>query len=131
MAGTKGQESQEFTSEQLKAELIEIKERLGSLETIASLANREIVEKYVTAVLKGDEKKALMCECEVPHTKKELVENLGHGSSQALDYHLTPLRQTDLIHETRNNSGIQIFEWSKLFRNLPKATRDRLIGKKI
>jgi DNA-binding transcriptional ArsR family regulator len=132
VAGTKGRETQEFTSEQLKAELIEIKERLGSLETIASLANREIVEKYVTGVLKNDaKKKALMRACESSRSRTELKESLGFESPQALDYHLTPLRETDLIHESRNNSGVQIFEWSKLFKHLPKATRDRLIGKSL
>ena len=37
----------EVSSEQLKIELIEIKERIGALETIASISNKEAVEKWV------------------------------------------------------------------------------------
>jgi hypothetical protein len=129
MAGTRTKDSQEFTSDQLRAELIEIKERLGSLETIASLANREIVETYVTTVLKGDAtKKKIMRACQVAQTRNELKENLSFESSQALDYHLNPLRDNDLLHENRNASNNQVFEWSKLFKHLPKATRERLLS---
>lgn len=129
MAGTRGKESQEFTSDQLKAELVEIKERLGSLETIASLGNREIVEKYVKDLLKNDSKKKdLMKACETPRSRNELKERFGFESPQALDYHLTPLRHNDLIHEERNASGTQVFSWSKLFKHLPRATRERLLS---
>jgi hypothetical protein len=37
----------EVSSDQLKAELIEIKERLGALETIASISNKTVVEAFV------------------------------------------------------------------------------------
>jgi hypothetical protein len=37
----------EVSSDQLRAELIEIKERVGALETIASISNRVEVEKYI------------------------------------------------------------------------------------
>jgi len=128
MAGTRTKDSQEFTSDQLKAELIEIKERLGSLETIASLANREIVEKYVATVLKNDaRKKQIMTACQEPQTRNTLKEKLSFESAQALDYHLNPLRHNDLLHESRNESNIQAFQWSKLFKHLPKLTRDRLL----
>jgi hypothetical protein len=37
----------EVSSAQLRAELIEIKERVGALETIASISNKDVVEKFV------------------------------------------------------------------------------------
>lgn len=129
MAGTRTKDGQEFTSDQLKAELVEIKERLGSLETIASLANREIVEAYVRGVLKDDaKKKEIMKVCREPVTRQFLKETFGYESPQALDYHLNPLRHSDLLHETRNDANTQLFQWSKLFKHLPKATRERILG---
>src|SRR5438046_4862987 len=52
----------EVSSDQLKAELTEIKERVGALETIASISNGQVVEAYVRQHLKGDKGKQIMTE---------------------------------------------------------------------
>jgi len=130
MAGTRITDSQEFTSDQLRAELIDIKERVGSLETISSLAHREIIEAYVISILKNDPtKKNIMKACEQPMTRAAIREKFSSlKSDQAVDYHLNPLRHSALIHEGRNEAYAQVFQWSKMFRNLPKATRNHLLG---
>lgn len=110
----------EVASDQLKAELIEIKERVGALETIASISNRPVVEAFVRSHLTTEIRQRVMKGCEQPRTKNDLVSSLGFQSVQALDYHLTPLREADLIHQRSDDDGIQTFEWSKLFKGLPK-----------
>jgi len=44
----------EVSSDQLKNELTEIKDRVSALETIATISNRPVVEAYVRAELKTD-----------------------------------------------------------------------------
>src|ERR1700730_18505922 len=87
----------EVSSDQLKAELIEIKERVGALETIASISNRQVVEAYVREHLKTDKGKQIMMECAEPRTREQLISKFDFKSAAALDYHLTPLREDDLI----------------------------------
>jgi hypothetical protein len=129
MAGTRIKDSQEFTSDQLRAELIDIKERVGSLETISSLAHREVIEAYISGILKNDaKKKSIMKACEQPLTRNTIRERFSFASDQAVDYHLTPLRHSALIHEGLNAENAQVFQWSKMFRNLPRATRDRMLS---
>jgi DNA-binding transcriptional ArsR family regulator len=110
----------EVASDQLKAELVEIKERLGALETIASISNRTVVEALVRSHLTTKLRRKVMKECKEPRTKNELVLKLGFASVQALDHHLTPLREADLIHQRSDDDGVLTFEWSKLFKGLPK-----------
>lgn len=110
----------EVSSDQLKAELVEIKDRISALETIASLANRSVVEGWVKGSLKTDKAKLLMKECTEPRTREYLVEKLGFASAQALDYHLKPLREDDLLRQHFDDDGTQTFEWSNLFKRLPK-----------
>jgi hypothetical protein len=116
----------EVSSDQLKSELIEIKERLSALETIASVSNRKEVETYVRSCLtaKG---KLVMKECEEPRTKECLISKLGFASAQALDYHLTPLRRDDLIQQHVDDDGTNTFEWSNLFRRLPIKTLKKIL----
>jgi len=106
----------------LRAELIEIKERVGALETIASIFNKSVVEAFVQSHLTSEQRRRIMRECEQPQNKNDLVSKLGFASVQALDYHLSPLREADLIHQRTDDFGIQTFEWSKLFRGLAKKT---------
>ena len=112
----------EVASDQLKAELIEIKERVGALETIASISNKDVVEGYVRGALTSNRAKQIMSECEQPRTKEDLVAKFEFASTQALDYYLTPLRESDLIRHQFDADGTQRFEWSNLFRRLPKRT---------
>jgi len=118
----------EVYSDQLKAELIEIKERLGALETIASISNRQVVEVYVREHLKTDKGKQIMKECSEPRTREQLMSKFDFKSAAALDYHLTPLREDDLIRHRFNEDGTQTFEWSNLFRRLPKKTLKQILG---
>jgi SOS-response transcriptional repressor LexA len=110
-------------------ELIAIKERLGALETIASISNRAVVEAYVRNHLTTDKGRQIMKECEQPRTREYLVSQLGFASTQALHYHLNPLREADLIRQRFDDDGAQTFEWGNLFKRLPKkALREILDG---
>jgi DNA-binding transcriptional ArsR family regulator len=116
----KKKDSVEVASDQLKGELIEIKERVGALETIASISNRPVVEAFVRSHLTTAKGKQIMRECEQPQTRKDLMSKLGFANAPALDYHLTPLRENHLIRQHFDEDGTQTFEWSDLFRRLPK-----------
>ena len=117
----------EITSEQVTAQLIEIKERIGSLETITSLANRETVEKQARSHLTTPQRREIMKKCEEPHTREQLRAELKFENIQALDHHLRPLREADLIHQRTDNAGKPTFEWSKLFKSLPKTTKKAIL----
>jgi len=118
----------EISSEQLKAELIEIKERIGSLETIATISNRAVVEQHVRAHLKSTQARRIMRECSEPRTRADLMTKLGYKTPQALDHHLGPLRDNNLIHQHfEENGSIQTFECSKLFRQLSKTTQKEIL----
>ncbi|HEY4932846.1 MAG TPA: hypothetical protein VII23_14850 [Terriglobales bacterium] len=117
----------EITSDQLTAELIAIKERIGSLETITSLANRDVVEKQARQHLTTAQRKEIMRKCEVPHTREHLKKELKFESMQALDFHLRPLRDADLIHQHTDGAGKPTFEWSKLFNSLSKTTKKHIL----
>ncbi len=121
-------DSVEVSSDQLKAELIAIKERLGALETIASISNRQVVEVYVREHLKTDKGKQILKECEEPRTRDYLIKKFVFNSAAALDYHLTPLREADLIRQRFDDDGtIQTFEQSNLFKRLPKSSVRKLL----
>ena len=128
MAGTTKAESVEIKSDQLRSELVEIKERLGALETIAGLANRAEVEALARRVISDSRKKQIMSACASPKTRAELVEVLGFESTQALDYHLTTLKDGEMIHQGFTEKNKQNFGWSKLFSNLPKRTREAILA---
>jgi DNA-binding transcriptional ArsR family regulator len=118
----------EISSDQLKAELIEIKERIGSLETIATISNKAIVEQHVRGLLKSKQAKQIMKECSVPRTREYLMATLKFNNPPALDYHLGPLRENNLIHQHFDDDGrIQTFECSKLFRQLTKKAQKEVL----
>jgi DNA-binding transcriptional ArsR family regulator len=117
----------EVNSDQLTAELIEIKERIGSLETITSLANRAVVEAQARNHLTTPQRRKIMQKCEEPHTREQLRTELNFENVQALDHHLRPLREADLIHQRTNSAGKPTFEWSKLFKSLSKATKKSIL----
>jgi hypothetical protein len=117
----------EITSDQVTAELIEIKERIGSLETITSLANRDVVEKQARSHLTTPQRRDIMKKCQEPHTREQLRTELNYVSLQALDNHLRPLRDADLIHQRGEGLAKPTFEWSKLFKSLSKATQKAIL----
>jgi hypothetical protein len=122
-------DSVEVSSDQLKAELIAIKERLGALETIASISNRQVVEVYVREHLKTDKAPQIMKECEEPRTRAQLMKKFSFKSAAALDYHLTPLREADLLRQRFDEHGTtQTFEQSNLFKRLPKSTVKKILN---
>jgi hypothetical protein len=124
---SKKKDGVEVASDQLRAELIEIKERVGALETIASISNRSVVEAYVRSHLTTEKGRQIMNECAEPRTREQLIATLGFASAQALDYHLTPLREDDLIRQHFADDGTQTFEWSNLFKRLPKKTLKQIL----
>jgi hypothetical protein len=120
----------EVKSGSIEAELVEIKERLGSLETIASLSNSKVVAEYARNYLTSPQRLSLMGHCEAEQTKEQLKVAMNLNSTNAVDIHLKPLREADLIHQRQNDDGLLEFEWSKLFKSLPKASRNALLGRK-
>ena len=118
----------EVTSDPLKAELIAIKDRLNAIETIASISNRSVVEKFVRDHLTSSKAKLIMMECEEPRTRKYLIAHFKFASPAALDYHLKPLREADLLRQNIDDDGTQTFEWSNLFKRLPKATLKNILA---
>lgn len=117
----------EVSSDQLRAELTEIKERVGALETIASISNRKVVEDYVRSQIKTDKARAIMKECAEPRTREYLVSKCGFNSGPALDHHLKPLREADLIQQRFDDDGSLRLEWSNLFKRLPKKTLSAIL----
>lgn len=111
----------EVSSGPLQDELVAIKERLNAIETIQSISNAAVVRKYVEEHLTTHRAKDIMSECEEPRTRAHLVSKLGFNSGQALDYHLTPLREADLLRPRIEADGTVYMEWSNLFRRLPKS----------
>jgi DNA-binding transcriptional ArsR family regulator len=118
----------EVTSESLEDELVAIKDRLSAIETIASISNASVVKKYVEDHLKNEKGKAIMRACAEPRTRSQLRLMLGFNSEQALDHHLRPLREADLLRQRKEDNGTRVLEWSNLFRRLPKSTLRTLIG---
>ena len=128
MTKRKKTDNLEVSSDQLKGELIEIKERVGAIETITSLAHRPEVEKLVRQHVTSEKARQIMNACAEPRTREYLIKTYGHNSAAALDYHLTPLRENHLIRQHFDDDGTQTFEWSNLFRQLPKATRTKILA---
>lgn len=121
-----GSANVEVTSQQLLNELIEIKDRVGALENVAGIANQEILVKYFGGVLNTDQRRKIMAACETPQTRDQLIAKFNFNSPQALKFHLNPLRE-GLIHETHSD-GITFFEWSLLFKRLPKKEKEKLLA---
>lgn len=122
------QDSIEVSSQSLRDELVAIKDRLNAIETIQSISNAEVVKQYVQEHLKTKDAKKIMRECEEPRTRSYLQTTFGYKSGQALDHHLRPLREADLLREKVEKDGTLLFEWSNLFRRLPKATTKSILG---
>jgi hypothetical protein len=120
--------SLEVTSEQLLNELKEIKDRVGALENVAGIVNQEALVKFFGEMLTNDQRRQIMVACFEPQTREQLVTKLKYNSVPALDYHLKPLRE-GLIHETHSD-GVTMFEWSLLFKRLPKKKREALLETK-
>ncbi len=118
----------EVTSDSLKAELSAIKDRLSAIETIESISNASVVKKYVEDHL-TEKGIAIMAECEEPKTRAHLKEKFNFNNLPALDYHLKPLREADLLRAKVDDDGTTFFEWSNLFRRLPKSTLKAILGK--
>jgi len=120
----------EVASQQLHDELIAIKDRLNAIESIQSIANRDSVKGYVADFLKTQNSKDIMRECEYPRSKDDLAKKLGHNSTQALDRYLQPLKRADLLRREVGEDGTIVFDWSNLFRRLPKSTIKSLLEEK-
>lgn len=99
-----------------------IKDRLSAIETIESISNAPVVRKYVEGHLKTKRAREVMKACEEPRTRSFLREKLRFNSPQALDHHLRPLREADLLRQTVQEDGTIVLEWSNLFRRLPKSS---------
>lgn len=115
-------DSVEVSSQSLQDELVAIKDRLNAIETIQAVSNAPEVKKYVEEHLKTKDAKKIMKECETPQTRSYLQAHFNFKSGPALDYHLKPLREADLLRPKVEEDGTIVFEWSNLFRRLPKST---------
>lgn len=121
-------DSVEVSSRSLEDELIAIKDRLSAIETIQSISNAKVVEEYVQKHLTTDKARPIMRECGTPRTRGHLKSHFGFNSDAALDHHFKPLREADLIRQRVENDGTLVFEWSNLFRRLPKSSIRSLLG---
>lgn len=115
-------DSLEVSSQSLHDELVAIKDRLSALETIQSISNAIAVKQYVQEHLKTKDAKKIMKECDEPRTRSHLQATFNYNSKQALDHHLKPLREADLVRQKVEDDGTIVLEWSNLFRRLPKST---------
>jgi hypothetical protein len=118
----------EVSSQPIQDELVAIKDRLNAIETIQSISNATVVKAYVQEHLKTKDAKKIMKECGEPKTKSHLQTTFGYNSKQALDHHLRPLREADLLRQKVEEDGTVVFEWSNLFRRLPKSTIKSILG---
>jgi DNA-binding transcriptional ArsR family regulator len=118
----------EVSSQSIQDELIAIKDRLNAIETIQSISNAAVVKQYVHEHLKTKDAKKIMKECEEPRTRSHLQTSFGYKSGQALDHHLKPLREADLLREKIEGDRTIVLEWSNLFRRLPKSTIKSILG---
>lgn len=118
----------EVSSQPIQDELAAIKDRLSAIETIQSISNAAVVKQYVQEHLKTKDAKKIMKECEEPKTRSHLQTKFGYNSGQALDHHLKPLREADLLRQKVEGGGTIVFEWSNLFRRLPKSTIRSILG---
>jgi hypothetical protein len=111
----------EVSSQSLQDELVAIKDRLNAIETIQSISNASVVKEYVEEHLKTKDAKKIMKECDTPRSRAHLQSHFGYKSGPALDYHLKPLREADLLRQQIAEDGSIVLEWSNLFRRLPKS----------
>jgi DNA-binding transcriptional ArsR family regulator len=118
----------EVSSQPIQDELAAIKDRLNAIETIQSISNAAVVKQFVQEHLKTKDAKRIMKECEEPKTRSQLQTTFGYKSGQALDHHLKPLREADLIRQKIEGDRTIVFEWSNLFRRLPKSTIRSILG---
>jgi DNA-binding transcriptional ArsR family regulator len=118
----------EVSSQPLQDELAAIKDRLSAIETIQSISNAAVVKQYVQEHLTTKDAKKIMAGCETPRSKSHLLSTFGYKSKPALDHHLKPLREADLLREKINEDGTIVFEWSNLFRRMPKSAIKSILG---
>lgn len=112
----------EVSSQPIQDELAAIKDRLSAIETIQSISHATVVKQYVQDHLVTKDARKIMKECEEPKTKSHLQVKFGYNSKPALDHHLKPLREADLLRQKVEDDGTIVFEWSNLFRRLPRST---------
>jgi hypothetical protein len=120
--------SLEVSSQSIQDELVAIRDRLSAIETIQAISNASVVEQYVKKHLVTDRAKPIMKECETPRTRSHLKSHFGFKSDAALDHHFKPLREADLLRQRIEEDGTLVFEWSNLFRRLPKSSIKALLG---
>ena len=115
-------DSVEVSSQPLQDELVAIKDRLSAIETIQSISNAPAVQKYLENEKLTAKSKAILKECEEPRTRSHLRSKFRFNSDQALYHHLKPLLEADALRQKVAEDRTMMFEWSNLFRRLPKST---------
>ena len=115
-------DSLEVSSQSLQDELVAIKDRLSAIETIQSISNADAVRKFIEQEKLTGRGKAILQECEEPRTRTHLRTVFNFNSDQALQHHLKPLLNADLLRQKVDENNTIVFEWSNLFRRLPKST---------
>lgn len=123
-------DSMEVSSQSLQDELIAIKDRLSAIETIQGISNAKEVKQHVEEHLTTKDAKKIMAECAEPKTRSHLQKTFGYNSKQALDHHLKPLREAQLLREKVEDDGTIVFEWSNTVRSLPKSAIKKILESK-
>ncbi len=118
----------EVKSDPIQNELMAIKDRLSAIETIQSISNAPAVKKYVEEENLSAKSKEILKECDEPRTRSHLRSKFKFNSDQALNYHLKPLLEADVLRQKVQEDRTIVFEWSNLFRRLPKPTIRSILG---
>jgi len=121
-------DSLEVSSQPIQDELAAIKDRLSAIETIQSISNAPAVKKYVEDEKLSVQAKSILGECEEPRTRSHLRTKFKFKSNQALYHHLKPLLEADVLRKKVDDEGTTVFEWSNLFRRLPKSSIKAILG---
>ena len=123
-------DAMEVSSQSLHDELVAIKDRLSALETIQGISNAKEVKQHVEEHLTTKDAKKIVAECAEPKTRSHLQKTFGYNSPQALDHHLKPLREAQLLREKVEDDGTIVFEWSNTLRSLPKSAIKKILESK-
>lgn len=116
----------EINSDQIAGELIQIKDRIDSVEAILAHANRKtIIELVNSAIDKYPQSKQLLEFCEEPRTLDEMQAELELKSHPAVHKHLGRLKDNGLLQHESTTSPVS-YKWSAILRRLNKQDREKL-----
>lgn len=126
MQSSKKGKDLEVSSDQIAGELIQIKDRIDSVEAILAHANRKTILDLVSAAIgKYPQSKQLLEFCEEPRTLDEMQAKLELKSHPAVHKHLVRLKDNGLLQHESTTPPVS-YKWSAILRRLNKQDREKL-----